>query len=94
MFKKDSFIFGFIIGIVVPTIAFGILQLVNYLLISHLNTQPIQDRTVFLISVFTNLVPIRIYFVNLKKDKTGRAVLLLTFVLMIIFFILERTQNI
>jgi len=43
-------------------------------------------QTHVLVSLFGNLFPIRYYFVNLKFDKTGRGVLLVTFVLVLIFF--------
>lgn len=94
MFKKDSFLFGIIIGLVLPLIIFGIFFLINKLLVNSFNFAEIKRNTVVLVSVFSNLLPIRLYFVNLKMDKTGRGILGITFFLMILFFIFIRTSAI
>lgn len=89
MLKKDSLWLGILIGIVFPFIFYGLLVLVN-LAISGLfsESQEIKKNTMFLLSIFINLLPIRIYFVSLKMDMTGRGILLITFALMLLFFIL------
>lgn len=89
MLKKDSLWLGILIGIVSPFVFFGFLVLVN-LVISGLfsEDQEIKKNTMFLLSIFINLLPIRIYFVSLKMDKTGRGILLITFALMLLFFML------
>lgn len=89
MLKKDSLWLGILIGIVSPFVFFGFLVLVN-LVISGLfsEDQEIRRNTMFLLSIFINLLPIRIYFVSLKMDKTGRGILLITFALMLLFFML------
>lgn len=87
MFKKDHYILGLAIGIVVPTLLFSIIWGMNFLLFQigvahfYLNLE-----THVLISIAGNLLPIRYYFVNLTFDKTGRGVLLITFALILIFF--------
>ncbi len=89
MLKKDSLWLGILIGIVSPFIFYGFLVLVN-LVISGLFSEDreIKKNTMFLLSIFINLLPIRIYFVSLKMDNTGRGILLITFALMLLFFIL------
>ena len=89
MLKKDSLWLGILIGMVSPFIFYGFLVLVN-LVISGLFSegQEIKRNTMFLLSIFINLLPIRIYFVSLKMDKTGRGILLITFALMLLFFML------
>jgi hypothetical protein len=88
--KKDSFIFGAILGIVIPLILYGFILLINFVLVQMGMTQVYLDRKIHvLISLTGNLIPVRYYFVNLKYDKTGRAVLLITFILMIGFFVLK-----
>ncbi len=89
MLKKDSLWLGILIGIVSPFIFYGFLALVNLVLSSlYGEDQEIKRKTMFLLSIFINLLPIRIYFVSLKMDKTGRGILLITFALMLVFFIL------
>lgn len=87
MLKKDHYIFGITIGIIVPIVLFGIIYLLNYLLVTTDIAKFYLDlQTHVLISLFGNLIPIRYYFVNLKYDKTGRGVLLITFLLVLVFF--------
>lgn len=91
MLKRDSIPFGIIIGLVLPAIIFGILKLANLAISSIWNENfMIREHTIMLLSIFINLVPIRYYFVNLKFDKTGRGILLVTFILTIIFFVLIK----
>lgn len=87
MIKKDHYVFGVAVGILVPIILFGFIFLINFLLIVIDVAKFYLDlQTHVLISLFGNLLPIRYYFVNLKFDKTGRGVLLVTFVMVFIFF--------
>jgi len=89
--KKDHYIFGVVIGIIIPIVLFGIIYLLNVLLVSIDVAKFYLDRqTHVLVSLFGNLFPIRYYFVTLKFDKTGRGVLLVTFILVLIFFGLNK----
>ena len=92
MLKKDEFLIGLLIGLVLPVLAYFIIYLGGLLFqeLEFSNRVPDKD-TIILISIFVNLFPIRYYFVTLKYDKTGRGVLLLTFVLGILYFIIEIT---
>jgi hypothetical protein len=86
-FKKDHIIFGAVLGLFIPVVIFGLILLINYMLLHAGMVHIYLDRKIhILISITGNLVPIRYYFVNLKFDKTGRGVLLVTFILFISFF--------
>jgi membrane protease YdiL (CAAX protease family) len=82
--KKDSFILGIILGLVVPVIFFFLITLLNGQLLDNAMGQ----NTIMLISIVLNVFVFRYYLLNDKKDKTGRGVLISTFVYTIIFFIL------
>ncbi len=87
MLKKDHYVFGLGMGILTPVVLFGLIYLINYMLLQIEVVRyylDLQDHV--LVSFFGNLLPIRYYFVNLKYDKTGRGVLLITFVLILIYF--------
>jgi len=87
MLKKDHYIFGLLIGIVFPAVIFGLIFIMNLFLLKTGIAKFYLDReTHLLISLGSNLVPIRYYFVNLKYDKTGRGVLLITFAVILFFF--------
>jgi hypothetical protein len=92
MLKTDHYIFGLGIGILVPVIIFGVIYGINYiLLIIGVAKLYIELQTHVFISLFGNLLPIRYYFVNLTYDKTGRGVLLITFVIVLVFFAFKET---
>jgi hypothetical protein len=90
MLKHDQYIVGLLIGILTPITLFGIILLMNYILLLMGVAKFYLDlQSHVLISLAGNLLPIRYYFVNLKMDKTGRGVLLITFVLILTFFALQ-----
>lgn len=90
MLKKDHFIFGSLIGLFFPIVILGFIYGLNYLLIIIGVAKFYLDlQTAVLVSMGANMVPIRYYFVNLKFDKTGRGVLLFTFVMILLFFIFK-----
>lgn len=91
MFKKDHYLFGLLIGILVPVILFGLIYAMNYLLFNLGVAKYYLDlETHVLISLAGNLLPIRYYFVNFKFDKTGRGILLVTFATILIFFAFHK----
>ena len=91
MLKKDKISLGLLIGILLPAAFYGILKLVNLGLIEIRNENfQIKEHTIILLSIFINIVPIRYYFVNLKFDRTGRGILMVTFILMVLFFVIIK----
>lgn len=80
---------GISIGIISPIVFYGVLTLFDLFLIGIFDEgAAISENVKLLLSVFINLLPIRIYFVSLKMDNTGRGILLVTFALMVLFFVL------
>ncbi|GAB4317436.1 MAG: hypothetical protein Kow00127_09180 [Bacteroidales bacterium] len=74
-------------GFVVPLAGAGLILGINWLLIAMgVAKLWINRDNLILISIFSNLIPIRYYFVMVKMDKTGRGLLLVTFVLALTFF--------
>lgn len=78
MFKRDSFWFGIAIGLLEPAVLFGLMYLAK-LMIGHLAL----DKAMF-VCVALNIVPIRYYFITANMDKTGRGVLFMTVILIIL----------
>ena len=87
MIKTDNYTFGVGIGILFPVAFFGVIWLINYLLFQiEVAKYYMELQTHVLVGLAANMIPIRYYFVNLKFDKTGRGVLIVTFALILIFF--------
>jgi hypothetical protein len=91
MLKKNNMALGVLVGLVLPCLVFGFLWLISLLVKAEgAWAQPFQTRNMMLLAVALNLIPMRIYLVNYKFDKTGRGILLVTFLLMAAFFIYRR----
>jgi hypothetical protein len=89
--KKDSIWLGLAIGIVLPGLLYCILYLISLLIETHSYfSRPFQGNKMLLISLVINLVTIRIYFVNLKMDRTGRGIILATFLIGMAFFLVFK----
>ncbi|MEZ5195035.1 MAG: hypothetical protein R2764_01135 [Bacteroidales bacterium] len=90
MFKKDSYILGSGIGIVLPIIIFGLIYFFNLMMIiSGAISEYLNLQTHILISLAINLLPFRYYMVSLKYDRTGRGILLFTFIFIMLFFVFK-----
>jgi len=91
MFKKDSFVFGIILGILAPFLFYLTLHLLLYFIDILFNTGKIlQDSNLQFLSLIANIVLIRIYFKNLKLEKTGKGLLVITFAFLLFFIIFKE----
>ena len=86
--KSDQLWLGIVLGILLPVLVFGILFLIAKCCAPVGKELLIPMSTVLLVSIFTNLFTMRYYLVKLKYDRTGRGILLVTFLLAIAYFIL------
>jgi len=89
MLKKDNWILGIIMGLVVPLIVYGIILTIvrTYGVVDEIRgIYMMKPSTMQLIGIFSNLFTFRYYMVNLKYDKTGRGILLATFIYAGLFF--------
>lgn len=89
MFKKDSWTLGVLIGVILPLVVYilAISILSRYGYVDGL-IYTIRPKVPALIAVAANLFPFRYYMINKKFDKTGRGILLITFLLVILVFAL------
>jgi hypothetical protein len=91
MLKRDNIAFGALVGLVLPGLFYGLLSLVALLVETGSTwTRPFESDRMMLLALIINVIPIRVYFVSYKFDKTGRGVLLVTFLLMVAYFIFKR----
>jgi hypothetical protein len=90
--KKDSMWLGIILGIVMPGAVFLILYFINQSIRTPLNSVKDHYLTNFMVQILSlviNLLVMRYYLINLKADKTGRGILLVTFIIGVTCFILN-----
>lgn len=88
IFGQDNLIFGLLLAALCPLAVFGILYLVNYLIGTYnYNVPYVRTSTLQLLSIIVNVVLLRYYLVKRKLDKTGRGILLVTFVYILAYFV-------
>ena len=90
MFNRDSLWLGMVIGIVMPLILYGLMYLGSLLYNYYAGGENMLNETMLqIIAPVANLFFIRYYFVTKKYDDTGRGVLLVTFVYVISYFVIN-----
>jgi hypothetical protein len=88
--RRDSFLMGLALGFLIPALIFSLLKGILFFL-----PQEIIEANVFslqrliLISIIPNVLLLRYYLLKLKYDLTGRGILAITFVIGILFIIIE-----
>jgi len=88
--RQDSFWMGLILGLLVPAIIFGTLELIIFFLPQEIKTANVFTlQRLILISIIPNVLLLRYYLLKLKYDLTGRGILAITFVVGIIFVIIH-----
>ncbi len=87
MLNKDKWALGIVVGILFPLLMYGIVLMI---LIPHGNVENLvylpRPKVPALVAILPNLFTFRYYMVNKKYDRTGRGILLVTFVMVILFF--------
>ena len=90
MFNRNTVWFGALIGILMPlalyALLYGAMQLYN-----DLAEYPLafNERILQLLSPVINLFFIHYYFVTKKYEDTGRGLLLVTFIFVIAYFVIN-----
>lgn len=88
-FKRDCWIVGVLMGIVLPVLFYLFLYLVNLLTLSVFDTGiTVKHHLLFLLAFIVNLFPIRYYLIKLNYEKTGLGLLLITIIGIILYFYL------
>ncbi len=94
--RRDSHVMGLFLGLALPSIILGIIYGLLKLGLTFFSKKngvsifeniPIQK--LILLSVIPNLFLLKYYLTKLKLDKTGRGILAATFLIGIVFIILE-----
>ena len=86
---RDNYVYGIVLGILLPAAFYLFLWLMDLGVLALFDRHMLEKQSyLYLLSVAVNLFAIKYYFVNLKYDKTGRGVLVVTFVLAILYFVL------
>ena len=85
MFKKNSYLFGIVLGIVLPVLLFGVLYGLNTMTgIFFHGTIMLSIKKMMFVSTALNILPIRYYILHKEVENTGKGILIITLILIII----------
>lgn len=84
--KKDNYIFGVVLALIIPLIVTIILFPLNE---KFLQSRFLSPEKILLLGVAVNLLVMRFYFVKQKLDKTAKAMLGTVFVEILLIFIFK-----
>lgn len=89
LFVKDNFGFGILLGVLLPLVFLLVLYAIYkaVFLVFGINILA-EESYLYLLSIAANLLAIKYYFVNLKYDKTGRGILVITFLFGLAYFVI------
>jgi len=89
--NKNSYAFGAFIATFAPVVALFAIYAIFFLISNLLNLRPFSIDRFFLLSLTANLLLMRYYLVGIKKAKTGKSILAITFLLILLFFFANHT---
>ncbi len=93
--NSDKYSLGALLGLIIPVpAAFAFLILIR-LTQNYLHAFPrVRDVDMLLLGLAVNLIVMRYYLVKRKFEKTGKALMILTVVLIIMFLIFLKNSSI
>ncbi len=87
--KKDNYLLGVLLGLILPLFFYGVLYVLDLLVFQLMGAHVVEfPRYLYLLATIINLYPIRVYLVNLKFEKSGKGVLLVSLLEIIAYFLL------
>ncbi len=89
LLKHNNIYLGILLAMVAPVISYGLLWLINLGIEEGFNdgSPVLQRETLLMSSIFLNLIIFLPYLKSDKYDRTGRGVLLVTFIGVVILFL-------
>jgi len=91
MLRKNTYLLGVVLGLLLPVLTWLLLSGIMMVVEEGISGfTPRRSPFFELLGIAVNLLVMRYYLVNLKFDKTGRGILVVTFILIIAFFALYK----
>lgn len=94
LLKRDSYLFGALLAAVVPVLSVVVFTLLNHLFTGVLGIiKGVNDSGIILLSLGMNLIAMRYYLVKFQLEKTGKMILAMTFIFVMLFFLFLHGKN-
>ena len=93
--NNDEYFLGVLLGLIIPVPAALVFTILIRLIQNFLHVfNEVRDMDMLLLGLAVNLIVMRYYLVKRKFEKTGKALLILTVVLIILFLIFLKNSSI
>ena len=93
--NSDKYSLGVLLGLIIPLPAAFIFTLLLRLSQNYLHAfTMVRDMDMLLLGLAVNLIVMRYYFIKRKLEKTGKGLMIITVVLIILFLMFLRTSSI
>lgn len=93
--NNDKYSLGILLGLIIPVPAAFVFTVLMRLAQNYLHVfARVRDMDMLLLGLAVNLIVMRYYLVKRKFEKTGKALMILTVVLIILFLIFLKNSSI
>ena len=93
--NNDKYSLGVLLGLIIPLPAAFVFTILVRLVQNNLHIfATVRDMDMLLLGLAVNLIVMRYYLVKRKFEKTGKSLMVLTVVLIIVFLIFLKNSNI
>ena len=93
--NNDEYSLGVLLGLIIPVPTVLVFTILIRLIQNFLHVfNEVRDMDMLLLGLAVNLIVMRYYLVKRKFEKTGKALLILTVVLIILFLIFLKNSSI
>lgn len=93
-FHQNNYWFGILLSILIPIPVFFIFYFVIKLVQNQLHVfELVKTTDIILLGLAANLIVMRYYLVKLRLEKTGKAILVLTVIMILFFFLFQKNSN-
>ena len=91
---KDSLPFGLMLGLIIPVPAALFFAAILRLVQNNLHfLSRVRDADILLLGIAVNLVVMRFYFVKFKLADTGKGIMLISVLMVILFFLFLKNSS-
>jgi len=93
--NSDEYSLGILLGLIIPVPAAFIFTILLRVVQNYLHAfVTVRDMDMLLIGLAVNLIVMRYYLVRRKFEKTGKSLMILTVVLIILFLVFLKNSSI
>ena len=87
-FKKDTYYLGALVGIILPVIVYGLLYLIDSVYLNSFGNHMVKQMDyLYLLSIVWNIIALRYFYLNVKKEKAGAGILLVSLIIVVLYFL-------